>query len=191
MGNPRAAKQHHFRSKARAEDKVNVVRMEQLLSGSSVFAKEGNEDADLRRDILAALSNYLEWTTGALQAKLQKRIDIRRIEITLTRLLNEKQIESKWLKSVGFLYKLIGEKPAVDTSQLTFGQKVPVQEVSAKLPFPKLADSNPYIKHEIKFADGPEVAIFAAIHDGKWRTIRIEVARADLVARTKPGYYAR
>ena len=28
-------------------------------------------------------------------------------------------------------------------------------------------------------------------HDGKWRTIRIEVARADLVARTKPGYYAR
>jgi VWFA-related protein len=27
--------------------------------------------------------------------------------------------------------------------------------------------------------------------DGKWRTIRIEVARADLVARTKPGYYAR
>lgn len=29
------------------------------------------------------------------------------------------------------------------------------------------------------------------IHDGKWRTIRIEVARADLVARTKPGYYAR
>ena len=30
-----------------------------------------------------------------------------------------------------------------------------------------------------------------ASHDGKWRTIRIEVARADLVARTKPGYYAR
>ena len=29
------------------------------------------------------------------------------------------------------------------------------------------------------------------VHDGKWRTIRIEVARADLVARTKPGYYAR
>jgi VWFA-related protein len=28
-------------------------------------------------------------------------------------------------------------------------------------------------------------------HDGKWREIRIEVARADLVARTKPGYYAR
>ena len=28
-------------------------------------------------------------------------------------------------------------------------------------------------------------------HDGKWRAIRIEVARADLVARTKPGYYAR
>jgi VWFA-related protein len=27
--------------------------------------------------------------------------------------------------------------------------------------------------------------------DGKWRTIRIEVARADLIARTKPGYYAR
>ena len=27
--------------------------------------------------------------------------------------------------------------------------------------------------------------------DGKWREIRIEVARADLVARTKPGYYAR
>jgi hypothetical protein len=27
--------------------------------------------------------------------------------------------------------------------------------------------------------------------DGQWRTIRIEVARADLIARTKPGYYAR
>ncbi len=27
--------------------------------------------------------------------------------------------------------------------------------------------------------------------DGKWREIRIEVARADLVATTKPGYYAR
>ena len=30
-----------------------------------------------------------------------------------------------------------------------------------------------------------------AIRDGKWREIRIEVGRADLVARTKPGYYAR
>ena len=29
------------------------------------------------------------------------------------------------------------------------------------------------------------------VRDGKWRTIRVEVARADLVARTKPGYYAR
>ena len=28
-------------------------------------------------------------------------------------------------------------------------------------------------------------------HDGRWRAIRIEVARAELVARTKPGYYAR
>jgi VWFA-related protein len=28
-------------------------------------------------------------------------------------------------------------------------------------------------------------------HDGKWREIRIEVAHAELVARTKPGYYAR
>jgi VWFA-related protein len=27
-------------------------------------------------------------------------------------------------------------------------------------------------------------------HDGKWREIRIEVNRPDLVARTKPGYYA-
>ena len=27
--------------------------------------------------------------------------------------------------------------------------------------------------------------------DGKWRTIRIEVDRADLIARTKPGYFAR
>ena len=27
--------------------------------------------------------------------------------------------------------------------------------------------------------------------DGKWRTIRIEVDKEDLVARTKPGYYAR
>jgi VWFA-related protein len=27
--------------------------------------------------------------------------------------------------------------------------------------------------------------------DGKWRTIRIEVARAGLIAKTKPGYYAR
>jgi VWFA-related protein len=30
-----------------------------------------------------------------------------------------------------------------------------------------------------------------ATRDGKWREIRIEVARADLVASTKPGYYAR
>ena len=29
------------------------------------------------------------------------------------------------------------------------------------------------------------------VRDGKWRTIRIELARADLIARTKPGYYAR
>ena len=29
------------------------------------------------------------------------------------------------------------------------------------------------------------------MRDGKWRTIRVEVAHADLVARTKPGYYAR
>ena len=28
-------------------------------------------------------------------------------------------------------------------------------------------------------------------HDGAWREIRIEVVRPDLVARTKPGYYAR
>jgi VWFA-related protein len=28
-------------------------------------------------------------------------------------------------------------------------------------------------------------------HDGKWREIRVEIARADLVASTKPGYYAR
>lgn len=31
----------------------------------------------------------------------------------------------------------------------------------------------------------------ATVRDGKWRTIRIEVARTDLVARTKTGYYAR
>jgi VWFA-related protein len=28
-------------------------------------------------------------------------------------------------------------------------------------------------------------------HDGKWREIRVQIARADLVASTKPGYYAR
>jgi VWFA-related protein len=27
--------------------------------------------------------------------------------------------------------------------------------------------------------------------DGKWREIRVEIARADLVASTKPGYFAR
>jgi hypothetical protein len=27
--------------------------------------------------------------------------------------------------------------------------------------------------------------------DGRWRAIRIEVARPELVARTRPGYYAR
>jgi hypothetical protein len=27
--------------------------------------------------------------------------------------------------------------------------------------------------------------------DGKWRTIRVEVTRNDLIAKTKPGYYAR
>ena len=27
--------------------------------------------------------------------------------------------------------------------------------------------------------------------DGKWREIRVEVARGDLVASTKPGYFAR
>jgi VWFA-related protein len=31
----------------------------------------------------------------------------------------------------------------------------------------------------------------AGSHDGRWRAIRIELARADLVASTKPGYYAR
>jgi VWFA-related protein len=30
-----------------------------------------------------------------------------------------------------------------------------------------------------------------ATHDGKWREIRVEVARGDFVASTKPGYYAR
>jgi Ca-activated chloride channel homolog len=30
-----------------------------------------------------------------------------------------------------------------------------------------------------------------AIHDGKWREIRVEIARGDFVASTKPGYYAR
>ncbi|HJZ82632.1 MAG TPA: VWA domain-containing protein [Pyrinomonadaceae bacterium] len=29
------------------------------------------------------------------------------------------------------------------------------------------------------------------VHDGKWREIRVEIARAELVASTKPGYYAR
>jgi Ca-activated chloride channel family protein len=28
-------------------------------------------------------------------------------------------------------------------------------------------------------------------HDGKWRTINIEVSRADTIARSRPGYYAR
>jgi VWFA-related protein len=31
----------------------------------------------------------------------------------------------------------------------------------------------------------------SATHDGKWREIRVDIARADLVASTKPGYYAR
>jgi VWFA-related protein len=30
-----------------------------------------------------------------------------------------------------------------------------------------------------------------ATHDGKWREIRVEIARGDFVASTKPGYYAR
>jgi len=29
------------------------------------------------------------------------------------------------------------------------------------------------------------------VRDGKWREIHVEVARADLLASTKPGYYAR
>lgn len=29
------------------------------------------------------------------------------------------------------------------------------------------------------------------VHDGKWRTIRVEVSRPDLVARAKPGYFKR
>ncbi len=29
------------------------------------------------------------------------------------------------------------------------------------------------------------------LHDGRWRKIRIEVTQPDLIARTKPGYYAR
>jgi len=29
------------------------------------------------------------------------------------------------------------------------------------------------------------------VHDGKWRSIRIEVTRQDLIARTKPGYFKR
>jgi VWFA-related protein len=31
----------------------------------------------------------------------------------------------------------------------------------------------------------------SASHDGKWREIRVEVSRGELVASTKPGYYAR
>jgi VWFA-related protein len=31
----------------------------------------------------------------------------------------------------------------------------------------------------------------ASARDGKWRKIRVEIARADLVASTKPGYFAR
>jgi len=31
----------------------------------------------------------------------------------------------------------------------------------------------------------------ASARDGKWREIRVEIARADLVASTKPGYFAR
>jgi VWFA-related protein len=31
----------------------------------------------------------------------------------------------------------------------------------------------------------------ARAHDGKWRTINIEVSRADTIARSRPGYYAR
>ena len=30
-----------------------------------------------------------------------------------------------------------------------------------------------------------------SVHDGRWREIRVEVARGELVASTKPGYYAR
>jgi VWFA-related protein len=30
-----------------------------------------------------------------------------------------------------------------------------------------------------------------ATHDGKWREIKVEIARGDFVASTKPGYYAR
>lgn len=30
-----------------------------------------------------------------------------------------------------------------------------------------------------------------ALRDGKWRTIRVEIARGDFVASTKPGYFAR
>lgn len=30
-----------------------------------------------------------------------------------------------------------------------------------------------------------------SVHDGKWREIRVEVARGELVASTKPGYFAR
>ncbi|HEY3104017.1 MAG TPA: VWA domain-containing protein [Pyrinomonadaceae bacterium] len=29
------------------------------------------------------------------------------------------------------------------------------------------------------------------VRDGKWRAIRVEVARGDLIAKTKPGYFAR
>jgi len=31
----------------------------------------------------------------------------------------------------------------------------------------------------------------ASVHDGKWREIRVEVAHGDLMASTKPGYYAK
>ena len=30
-----------------------------------------------------------------------------------------------------------------------------------------------------------------SLHDGKWREIRVEVSRGDLIASTKPGYFAR
>ena len=39
--------------------------------------------------------------------------------------------------------------------------------------------------------DRGDVRVIGSIDDGGWRAIQIQVARPELIARTRPGYYAR
>jgi Ca-activated chloride channel family protein len=68
------------------------------------------------------------------------------------------------------------------------------QETGGTAFFPQEARELPRIYREVadELASEYFVAYTStnALHDGKWRNVSVRVARADTVARTRPGYYA-